>query len=274
MSGPAISNICDCHFHVMGPPDRYEFLRNHVYSFEPAPLSDYLKTAASVGIERYVLVQPSIYQLDNRCLLDSLDQLPVGSARGIVAIGDDTSLPDLKAMHERGVRGVRFNMVQGPERDLDFIMRLACRISKLGWHLEIYVTGDRLSALQSILGRLPVPVVLDHMGQIALGSADEHEQISCLRRLLDSGNVWVKLIGYRLSVTGFPYDDADRLASLLVSQYLSRCLWGSDWPNTNFKGRAPTPHQLLAALARWTSSESERSAILAHNPAEIYDLAT
>ena len=113
-------NSCDCHFHVMGPPEKYEYRRNHVYSFEPAPLSEYLKAVKSVGIERYVLVQPSIYQRDNRCLLDALDQLPAGSARGIVAIGENTSLSELKAMHERGVRGARFNLVQGPNYDLDF----------------------------------------------------------------------------------------------------------------------------------------------------------
>ena len=242
------------------------------HSFESAPLSEYLKAANGTGIERYVLVQPSIYQLDNRCLLDALDELPAGNARGIVAIDEHASLPELKAMHERGVRGVRFNLVQGPNRDPDTIWRTAKRISDFGWHVELYVQGERLVALHSELQRMPVRLVIDHMGQIALGSPDEVEQISALRRLLDSGDVWVKLIGYRLSTASFPYEDVDPLARLLVSQYANRCLWGTDWPNANFKGRAPTPNDLRKALVRWTASDRERTAILVDNPSEVYDL--
>ena len=127
-------------------------------------------------------------------------------------------------------------------------------------------------ALHSELDRMPVGLVIDHMGQIALDSPDRADQVSALRCLLDSGNVWVKLIGYRLSVAGFPYEDVVPLARLLVSQYSNRCLWGTDWPNVNFEGRAPTPDDLFAAFARWTPSDRERMAILVDNPCEVYDL--
>lgn len=270
----SVRNICDCHFHVLGPPKQYEYRLNHVYSFEPAPLADYLAAVKGVGIERYVLVQPSIYERNNRCLLDTLEQLSPNSARGIVAIGEDISISELKSMHERGVRGVRFNLVQGPNFDAEFIGRIAKRVCHLGWHLELYTQGERLAALESDLPKIPGRIVIDHMGHIGLGTPDEAQHVSVLRRLLDSKRVWLKLIGYRSSIAGYPYEDVDPLARLLVAQYSKRCVWGTDWPVANFKGRAPTPYELRAALARWSTSDSEQVAILVDNPAEIYDFAS
>ena len=174
-------------------------------------------------------------------------------------------------MHQRGVRGARFNLVQGPNYDLDSIRRTANRISDLGWHLELYVQGERLAALHSELERMPSGSSSTTWDRLRW-TRRSGRQVSALRRLLDSGNVWVKLIGYRLSVAGFPYEDVVRLARLLVSQYSNRCLWGTDWPNVNFEGRAPTPDDLFAALARWTPSDRERMAILVDNPCEVYDL--
>ena len=67
---------CDCHAHIFGTPDAYPFAATRGYTPPPAPVSHYLAMAATVGLERVVIVQPSVYGYDNRCTLDAVEQNP------------------------------------------------------------------------------------------------------------------------------------------------------------------------------------------------------
>ena len=67
---------CDCHAHVCGPESRYPYSPNRLYTPEDALAADYRRLLDSLGMERGVLVQPSIYGTDNRALLDALAQDP------------------------------------------------------------------------------------------------------------------------------------------------------------------------------------------------------
>jgi len=62
---------------------------------------------------------------------------------------------ELHALHEAGVRGVRFNFVK---RLVDFtpraeLMEIAGRIAKLGWHVVIYFEAVDLPELWDFLPR-------------------------------------------------------------------------------------------------------------------------
>jgi len=97
---------CDCHSHVCGPASRYSYTPNRLYTPEDALPVDYRRMLDSLGMERGVLVQPSIYATDNACTLDAVRQL--GSrARAVAVIDDKVSAAALDAMHDAGVRGVR-----------------------------------------------------------------------------------------------------------------------------------------------------------------------
>jgi predicted TIM-barrel fold metal-dependent hydrolase len=54
--------------------------------------------------------------------------------------------------------------VGGPSRDI--IEAIVRRVAPLGWHLQVYVEGEQLPELAPMFARLPVPVVVDHIGQI------------------------------------------------------------------------------------------------------------
>ncbi len=73
---------CDCHVHVFGPAARYPLAPDRAYTPPEASLEDLLRTEEKLGMQRMVLVQPSVYGADNSCMLDALKAL--GSrARGV-----------------------------------------------------------------------------------------------------------------------------------------------------------------------------------------------
>jgi predicted TIM-barrel fold metal-dependent hydrolase len=49
-----------------------------------------------------------------------------------------------------------------------------------------------------------------------------------LLRLLDSEKCWVKLISYRSSFTGAPYDDLLAPARAVIAALPDSCVWGTD----------------------------------------------
>jgi predicted TIM-barrel fold metal-dependent hydrolase len=60
----------DCHLHIFGPNARYPYTPNRAYTPPEASLASYDALAASLGLERMVIVQPSVYGKDNSCTLD------------------------------------------------------------------------------------------------------------------------------------------------------------------------------------------------------------
>jgi predicted TIM-barrel fold metal-dependent hydrolase len=87
--------------------------------------------------------------------------------RGIVAIDDATPDDVLESMHVLGVRGVRLNLVTGarPEvgKALARVQDTAARISDLGWHLQVFARSALLEGIATLVPKLAVPVVFDHM---------------------------------------------------------------------------------------------------------------
>ena len=75
-------NACDCHVHLFGPEPRYAFAAGHTYTPGDADEAELDGLHARLGIDRVVLVQPSVYGTDNRRLVDGLAKLG-GRARGI-----------------------------------------------------------------------------------------------------------------------------------------------------------------------------------------------
>src|SRR3954471_24522190 len=105
-----LKNSCDCHAHVCGPESRYPYAANRLYTPHDALPSDYRRMLDSLGIQRGVLVQPSIYGADNRALLEALklDREPL---RGCAVVPWDIAANEIEALHAAGIRAVRCNIV-------------------------------------------------------------------------------------------------------------------------------------------------------------------
>jgi 2-pyrone-4,6-dicarboxylate lactonase len=278
----------DCHAHVIGDPQRFPLAPRRGYDPPHAPLEGYLAFLDRLGIARGVLVQPSVYGFDNRCMLDALERAD-GRLIGVAVPAPDTSERELERLHACGVRGVRCNLLNPGGLEIDAALRWTPALRALGWHVGLQIAvGTRMhggsdsgrredlevrseapesGALRALVERFDVPVVIDHMGRPAPGRADP--RASALRELIDlvgEGLCFVKLSApYRMSAEPPPWRDATTLARALLDANPDACLWGSDWPHTESAERI-SPDDLIEALREWCPDARTEAALLARNP--------
>ena len=63
---------CDTHAHILGPIAQHAYSPARVYTPPDCLLGDYQKMLTTLGVERAVLVQPSVYGSDNTVMLDAM----------------------------------------------------------------------------------------------------------------------------------------------------------------------------------------------------------
>lgn len=263
---------CDSHHHIY---DARFPVSPHWRGGRPdgATVDDYRLLQRKLGISRNVIVQPSTYGSDNRCLLDALQQFGF-EARGIVVIDDDTSAEQLKTMDALGVRGVRVNFVTPQSWGITTIERLlatVARIAPLGWHVQVLMTAEQIAQYETVLASLPIPLVIDHLGRIPQPAGVDHPGAHAILRLLTKGNTWIKLSGvYADSKLGGPeYADSSKLARAYIEAAPERAIWGSDWPHPTEKIK-PDDAILFDLLSAWTPDTTVHKKILVDNPGTLF----
>jgi predicted TIM-barrel fold metal-dependent hydrolase len=268
---PFLEHATDCHCHIFGPADLYPLAEERKYDPDPAPLEAYLRLADDLGLRRMVVVQPTAYGFDNRCLLDALRTVGEERGRGVVALRPDTSDDEMHAMTEIGVRAARLNFVHGStEPSRTMVRDIAARIAPHGWHLEIFAPSSFLADILEICPKLPVDVVVDHMGSLPPSDRSDTVALKAISAFLSSGRGWIKLCGYRTSRSGPPYADIGANARFLISRHLDRCVWGTDWPHGNVSHH-PATHDLMKLLIDWTDDDDDLlQRILLMNPSALY----
>ena len=85
---------------------------------------------ATLGIERFVFVQPSAYGRDNACMLDAMREVGIERCRGIVDVDEDAPDSLLAEMDALGVRGVRINVSPVKPPEAGFAERCVPRIER------------------------------------------------------------------------------------------------------------------------------------------------
>ena len=190
----------DAHAHVIGDPREFPMSSGRSYTPEPASLDEYLAMLDRYGIARGVLVQPSVYGNDHRCLLDALDRSN-GRLRGIAVPSPDATTQDLEAMHERGVRGVRCNLINPGGLSPAAVTAWKPALRAMGWHVELHIAVGQLAGWPDLVESFDIPVVVDHMGRPAPDCLDPlSAELAPLIRLVRAGRCLVKLSApYRLS---------------------------------------------------------------------------
>ena len=273
-------NSCDTHFHVFGPPERFPFVSTHEYTPPAAPLEHYLKMIAVIGIERGVVVQPSVHGLDNSATLDAIAQMPQ-RFRGIGRIDDKTSKNELKRLHDGGIRGVRFNLLDRPRGNvrLDVFDRCAENIAPLGWSVDLHIDTKNFLEQEKRIRALPIPVVIDHIARIKPEAGLGQPAFQLLLDLLKGGHVWVKVSGADKicntrvhSYFGLPFIEVIPFARVVIEVAPDRVIWGTDWPHSNnfAPGHTPNDGDLVDLLAAFAPDEKTRKKILVDNPAALY----
>ena len=262
----------DTHAHVFGPAETYPFTPDRSYTPPTASFDEYMALLETLGLDRGVIVQPSVYGTENRATLDALQTEP-DRLRGVAVVDADVPDAELERMHGLGVRGVRLNLLYRGGVGWEAAERLARRIEPLGWHLQFLIDISAVEGLAAKLAALPVPVVVDHMGHMNAAKGADHPAFRELLALLGDGRTWVKLSGaYRVSAEEkLPFDDVRPLARALVSARPDRMVFGTDWPHPAVTRPMPNDGDLLDLLADWVPDEGTRERILRDNPAELYD---
>ena len=208
----------DCHAHVFGPQTKFPYPQNPNYVPPDATTDDYVRMLRAIGCERAVLVQPSVYRTNNRCMLDAMRSGKF-AFRGVAVIGDDTSDDDLKDMHAAGVRGVRLNLAsKGAASGTDAALRVAQRIAPLGWHLQFFLSLGNVPEIEPLVPRLPVDVVIDHFALVPAAQGVAAAGFQTLLRMAKHPRCWFKLIGpYRISQQAPQFADVTPLARALFA---------------------------------------------------------
>ena len=128
-----------------------------------------------------------------------------------------------------------------------------------------------MEELSPRIRKLPVPVVVDHMGHMHVEHGIDHPGFQALLALVRDGIAWIKLSGnYRISSAKPDYADAVPFARALIEAAPGHMVWGTDWPHPALTRHMPNDGDLLDALATYAPDEVQRHAILVDNPARLY----
>jgi predicted TIM-barrel fold metal-dependent hydrolase len=280
------AGACDCHTHIHGDPEKFPFFSGRVYTPEPASPEEMSALHKALGIERVVIVTPSVYGTDNSATRFGM-MARGATARGVAVIDDKTPDSDLDAMQKDGFRGIRVNLATGGINDPNIgRARLSAgvdRVKARGWHVQVYTNMPLIPAVKDLVLASPVPIVFDHFGgaQAALGV--EQPGFPELVELVKSGKAYVKISGaYRASKLGPDYQDAVPFAKALIAANPDRIIWGTDWPHPDTvvpPGKQVTDvvplyqiddGRLLNQLAVWAPDAATRKKILVDNPVRLY----
>ncbi len=253
---------CDCHIHVLGPYDRHPLLETGTVDPPEAPLEAYRRLVMPLGVERVVVVQPSMYRYDNRPTLEAVAALGE-AARAVVVVDPAVTAAELQTLHRQGARGVRLQKVAKGGLGFEHLESIAAKVAPLGWHLQFWIDAREVPELLPRLQALPLPIVFDHAAKILPDSAENEPGFQALLELLAGGQAWVKL--------GNPLHEITQArARALFQANPARVVWGSDWPDCVGREVIAGGGLLLAELAAWFPDEAARRKVLVDNPARVY----
>ncbi|MBM3386854.1 MAG: 2-pyrone-4,6-dicarboxylate hydrolase [Betaproteobacteria bacterium] len=275
------ANAVDAHCHVFGPGAQFPYAPERKYTPCDASKEQLFALRDHLGFARNVIVQATCHGDDNRAMVDACLSSG-GRARGVATLRRGVSDEAIAAMHDAGVRGVRFNFVKRlvdctPQ---DELMDIATRIAKWGWHVVIYFEAVDLPELWDFFTALPTTVVVDHMGRPDVSQPMDGPQFALfLRFMREHPNVWSKVsCPERLSVTGpkalngepAPYQDVVPFARRVVEAFPDRVLWGTDWPHPNLKDHMPDDGLLVDFIAQIAPTAELQHKLLVDNPMRLY----
>ena len=274
----------DSHIHVIDPKN-FPLDQSARYSPSSFSAEQALAFEGSIGFQKVVLVQPSIYGNDNRCLLEALRVLGPRRARGVVTFDPESvDTEQLRDWHRAGVRGVRLNLqsVGRAMNDIEFVEKLqqyADIVRPFGWVLQMYIPMSMMPLLECIAPMLNITLCLDHFASPDLRisgskgsrrpqSPYEIEGFTSLLRLLSTGRTFIKMsAAYRLAAD---YQDSCVLNSLAIELLRvaghSRLVWASDWPHTRFEGHDVFP--FLQTCLQWCGNDEHLKQRLFRDNAE------
>ena len=275
----------DAHCHVFGPGNEFPYAPERKYTPCDASKIQLYALRDHLGFDKNVIVQATCHGADNRAMVDALVNSQ-GRARGVATVKRNVTDAEIQAMHDAGVRGVRFNFVK---RLVDFtpkdeLLEIATRIKQWGWHVVIYFEAVDLPELWDFFTALPTTIVVDHMGRPDVSKPVDGPEFALFVKFMQHHpNVWSKVsCPERLSVTGpkalngdinlenGAYRDVIPFARKIVETFPDRVLWGTDWPHPNLKDHMPDDGLLVDFIPHIAVTKELQQKLLVDNPTRLY----
>jgi predicted TIM-barrel fold metal-dependent hydrolase len=278
---------CDCHVHVIGDVARFPMDPGRNYTPELASSADLKRRLDDMGLDRVVIVAPTIYGSDASATLAAVADLGRHRARGSIFVQAGAARRDLERMSNGGIVAMRLFLTDGDSIDRDLArkrLQAATDMAQaLGWHLQIAAPPEAVVAVARELLASPIPFVLDAFGWLAGGVTQPG--FETIRTLLKAGVGYAKLAEpYKLSKRAPDYTDVNEVARALVDANPDRVLWGSGWPHVpsdadparRLQITPPLPvdtRRMLQLLQSWAPDPAYRRRILVDNPARLFGFA-
>ena len=267
----------DAHCHVFGPMAEFPFSAKAKYLPEDAGPELLFALRDHLGFARNVIVQASCHGTDNAATVDAIAKSG-GKARGVAVVDPDISDAELAALHEAGIRGIRFNFLKRlvDNAPKDKFLQVAARLPA-GWHVVIYFEADILEEMRPFIAAIPVPVVIDHMGRPDVTQGPKGADMQVFRALLDSReDIWFKatcperLDAKKEGGMGDPWDNFAAAVAPLVADYPDRVIWGTDWPHPNMQDEISDDGHIVDMIPRIAPTAELQQKLLVTNPMRLY----
>jgi predicted TIM-barrel fold metal-dependent hydrolase len=267
----------DCHAHVLDPA-RFPYGKDIVYKpagQEVGTTTQLVQVMHTYGVKHTLLVQPnSGYGPDNSCMLDAIAQ-GEGRFKGIAIVALDADTASLKVLQRQGVLGVAINPTfYGNDyyRNADGLMK---RLADLDMFFNIQIEHDQFLMYVPWIEKIPVRVLLDHLGRPTVANGIGDPAFAAMLRLADTGRVFMKLSGYsKYSRESYPFMDCVPFVRAAIDAFtLDRCLWASDWPYL----RAPERQDfgpLVELAGRFFPDAADRRKLFWDMPNRLFKFAS
>jgi L-fuconolactonase len=270
--------IIDTHLHVWE-------LHSERYPWRPLagvapdygwPVENQIEVMDQSGIDKGVLVQPSMYSFDNRYILDCAWRYPERFRLiGLVDPRADTVESSMESLAERGVRGLRLGPMLRPDipwygdRQADRVWKKAAELDMI---ITLLVTPDQVAPATEAIKRFPgVRVVVDHLARPDKADDPGGSQFEDLLALAQFEQVYVKVsaLGF-MSHESYPHRDMLDLVRRVFDAFgPERLMWGTDTPMSQDPTTVPDALRLID-IALPDSSPDDRMQIKGGTAARLF----
>jgi len=263
----------DTHFHVYAP-HLFPFAEKRRYTPPAAPVEHYLQINSALGLERGVIVQPSVHGT-NTAVTEHAVASSNGRLVGMIRCDRDLTAEKVERLHKAGIRGLRFPISRhlGDSLDEAIFHHNTALMERVGWVAGMQVDAEIMVAKADMIKRCKVPVIIDTWGQTDARKGPDDPAFRLLLDLIGNYNVYVKIHGTnRFLAKGVPLKDLITNARALIARAPDHILWGTDWPHSEIfePGKMPNDGDLLDYLLDYAPDEAIRKKILVDNPSRLF----
>lgn len=264
-------NRIDTHAHVFSAHNQCIEAARYTPTYD-APVQSFISHLDKNDLTHGILVQPSFFGTDNHLMLEAIRQFPE-RLKGIAVVDTTATLEELSQLKEQGIVGIRLNLFGLPIPSLDTPewKQLLSHLEVLRWQIELHAPPEYLVSLLPSLNQYNLNIVIDHFGRVNSLPDITGEDYQTFLKLLDIDRHWIKVSGfYRLGQPTENIEIVEKAYALLKEKGLiSKLVWGSDWPHTQFESTI-SYEVAFNTFKRVVANESEQHMILCSNASRLF----